>query len=137
MRIFNFALACCILISCGEEVIEKPADLIPPAEMADILYDVALINAAKSTNPRILEENNIEVMSFIYRKHGIDSTRFVNSDIYYASKPMEYEAIYRQVEDRLERDKEHMENERNRVTDSIRIEAEKRREAEAKKQSPE
>ncbi len=137
MRFLMVSIACCILISCGEEVINKPENLIPPSKMAEILYDVALINAAKSTNPRILKENNIEVMSFIYRKYAIDSARFIDSDIYYASKPLEYEAIYREVEARLEGNKEDMEEERDRVSDSIRIEAEKQRETAVENQSPE
>ncbi len=114
---------------------QKPADLIPGDKMAEILYDLAIVNAAKSTNPNILEEHDIEIMAYVYEKHGIDSVRFVNSDIYYASKPDEYEAIYKKVEARLEREKEALEEERRRVSDSIRIAAEKRREAEAAKDS--
>lgn len=124
-----------ILISCSEEVIKKPEDLIPPEKMTRILYDLAILDAAKNTNPSTLESYNIEVMDYVYKRHGIDSTRFINSDIYYASRPLEYEAIYKRVEFLLEQEKDSLENERKRVSDSIRIEAEKRREEEAMKKS--
>ena len=133
MRIFVGIFLFTCLYSCSEEAIKKPENLIPREKMSQILYDLALFNSAKSTNPGILEENNIEAMSYLYKKHGIDSAQFVNSDIYYASRPVEYEAIYKKVEQRLEREKDILEEERKRVSDSVRIEAEKRREAEAEK----
>lgn len=117
--------------SCEEEVMQKPENLIPGNTMSEILYDLALINAAKSTNPAILQENHIELMEYIYDKYGIDSAQFVNSDTYYASKPNVYETIYERVKTRLEREKEAFEEERKRVSDSIRIEAEERRKAAA------
>lgn len=124
-----------MLLSCAEEAIKKPENLIPREKMSLILYDLALVNSAKSTNPAILRDHNIETMPYIYEKYGIDSVQFVNSDIYYASRPAEYETIYRVVEQRLEKEKEEMEEERRRVSDSVRIEAEKRREAQLKKDS--
>ena len=123
------------LSSCAEEVIQKPKDLISPVKMEQILYDLSLLQAGKNTNPGVLEENGIETMPFLYRKYGIDSAQFVNSDIYYASRPLEYEAMYSRVEARLEQEKETLEEERTRVSDSIRKVAEQRREQQAKKDS--
>lgn len=135
MRLFFGILIFTSLLSCVEEAIKKPENLIPREKMSLILYDLALVNSAKSTNPAILREHNIEIMPYIYEKYGIDSAQFVNSDIYYASRPAEYETIYRVVEQRLQKEKEEMEEERRRVSDSVRIEAEKRREAQQKKDS--
>jgi hypothetical protein len=90
MSRFYVLLLFLVLASCGEKVIEAPNDLIEKGKMADILYDLALINAAKSTNPGILEEGGIEPMEFLYKKYGVDSVQFVKSDIYYASIPLEY-----------------------------------------------
>lgn len=123
------------LSSCAEEVIQKPKDLIAPKKMEEILYDLALLQAGKNTNPGVLEEHGIETMPFLYKKHGIDSAQFVNSDIYYASRPLEYEAMYSRVEERLQREKEALEEERTRVSDSIRKVAEKRRAQQAEKDS--
>jgi hypothetical protein len=59
----------------------------------------------------------------------------MNSDIYYASRPADYESIYRIVEARLNVQKDSMEEERRKLSDSIRLEAEKRRLAEGEKDS--
>ena len=109
-----------ILVSCGEKVIEKPNNLIPKEKMVDMLYDIALINAAKGTNPNILEEYDIEPTSYLFKKHGVDSLQFVSSDLYYASIPVEYEEIYEKVSSRLEHDKKAIEEERKRKSDSTR-----------------
>jgi len=70
--------------------------------MIDILNDVAILNAAQTTNGSKLEANGIESMKFIFKKHNIDSAQFVLSDRYYASRPVEYESIYSKVAQRLE-----------------------------------
>jgi hypothetical protein len=120
MKILLGLLVCSILLACGEEVVEKPQNLIPTNTMASILYDLAIIQAAKSTNPRILEENNIDPMPYLYEKYGVDSLQFVQSDMYYASKPLQYEALYKKVESRLESEKDAVETARKHKNDSTR-----------------
>ena len=83
-----------------------PEDLISKEKMADILYDIALINSIDNSHPQVLESKNIKVMDFVFKKYGIDSTQFVQSDRYYASVPVLYEEIYAAVEDRLERQRD-------------------------------
>ena len=109
-----------ISVSCGEKVIEKPENLIPKEKMVEMLYDLALINAAKGTNPKILEEHNVEPTAFLFEKHEVDSLQFVRSDVYYASIPIEYEAIYEKVVSRLEDNKKAIEAQRKRKNDSTR-----------------
>ena len=108
-----------VLLSCGEKVIEAPDDLISKEKMVEMLYELSLINAAKGTNPKILEENNIEPTQFLFEKHGVDSLQFVKSDIYYASIPAEYQSIYESVSAKLEKNKDEIEEERKRKNDSI------------------
>jgi hypothetical protein len=130
MRIASAILMLLLLLSCAEEVIQKPDNLIPTKKMTHILYDIAIINAAKNTNPWILKENNVETMDYIYGKYGIDSSQFVLSDTYYASRPLEYEAIYKKVDARLAKERDSLEERRRMESDSIRIKAEARRKAE-------
>jgi hypothetical protein len=130
MRIAPAILMLLLLLSCAEEVIQKPDNLIPTKKMTHILYDIAIINAAKNTNPWILKENNVETMDYIYGKYGIDSSQFVLSDTYYASRPLEYEAIYKKVDARLAKERDSLEERRRMESDSIRIKAEARRKAE-------
>ena len=116
------------LFACSEEVIEKPENLIPKDQMVEILYDLAIINSAKKSNPSYLTERGIEAMPFIYRRYDIDSLQFVQSDIYYASRPSEYEEIYSILEARLEKEKSEYDKYKTRVSDSIRKVAEEQRE---------
>ncbi|MBT8185870.1 MAG: DUF4296 domain-containing protein [Eudoraea sp.] len=122
-----------VLVSCGEKVIEAPEDLIPKEKMVDILYDLSMINAAKATNPKILEQNDIEPTKFLFDKHRVDSLQFVQSDIYYASIPAEYQSIYTAVADRLEKDKKDIEEERKRKNDSTRQLSQKNAKGKAEK----
>ena len=116
------------LFACDEKVIEKPEDLISKDQMVDILYELAIISAAKKTNPTYLVDREFDAMSYIYDKYGIDSVQFVKSDVYYASIPAEYEAIYQRIEVRLEEEKSVYDLEKTRVSDSIRQAGERQRE---------
>ncbi len=114
------------LLSCNETLLEKPDNLIPEDKMVQVLEDLAIVNAAKSTNIAVLHENDIEPMAYIFEKHGIDSLQFVESDRYYASLPPEYEKIYKKVESNLEKEVAIVE-EAKRVNDSLsRMELENR-----------
>lgn len=94
--------------------------------MTDILYDLAVLRAAKSTNKSILRTHDIETMRFIYNKHGIDSAQLASSDLYYASLPLKYQAIYENVEARLEMQAKILEKARKEKTDSLRNVTKKR-----------
>ena len=109
-----------LFFSCDQKVIKKPENLIPKDQMVEIFYDLAIINAAKKVNSRKLEDRDIETMDYLYARYNIDSLQFVESDLYYASIPSEYEALYKAVETRLEMEKSVFDLERNTKNDSIR-----------------
>lgn len=96
---------------------EKPDNLISKDEMISLLYDLAVLNAAKSTDANILRDNHIETMEYLYNKYSIDSIQFVRSDAYYASMPEEYEAIYKGVESKLQKEKKKIE----KANDSLNL----------------
>ena len=102
------------MVSCGEKIMEQPEDLIEKDKMIQILYDFAVINAAKSTNSIVLEDYFESPTSFIFKKYGVDSLQFVQSDRYYASQPLLYEGIYEEVASKLEEDKDRMEEARKK-----------------------
>ena len=91
-----------LLFSCAEELIQKPENLIPQEKMVLIFKEMAIVNAAKGTNIGKLKDNGIEPTTYIFEKFEIDSAQFVDSDRYYASKPLLYETMYKDVESRLE-----------------------------------
>ena len=99
-RIF-IMIACLFGLACGNKLLEAPENLIPKEQMADILYDMALLHAIDNSHPQVIKANDLKIMEFIYKKHQIDSAQFVQSDRYYASVPGEYRDIYEEVEARL------------------------------------
>ncbi len=115
--LFFFGL---MLLSCSEKVVEKPENLIPKEKMVAILHDLAILNSARTSFKIDLEKTGIEVMPFIYKKHQIDSAQFSQSDLYYASVPLEYQSIYEQVESILEQRKDTLEGFTKKRNDSIR-----------------
>ena len=126
MRKFVWAFVVLWCSACAEKVVEKPENLLSEEQMTDILYDLAVLQAAKSTNKAILKTNDIDAMRFIYNKHGIDSAQLASSDLYYASLPLTYQAIYENVEARLEMQAKILEKARKKKTDSLRNVTKKR-----------
>jgi hypothetical protein len=81
---------------------EKPDDLISEEEMVNILTDVYIANAARSVNNRALRERGLKLDSAIYRKYNIDSVQFAKSNAWYTSSLNTYNAIFKQVQQKLE-----------------------------------
>ncbi|RUA10373.1 MAG: DUF4296 domain-containing protein [Flavobacteriia bacterium] len=109
-----------LIAACAEEVVKKPENLIPKEKMADILHDLAILNAAKSNVSNKFDESGIDIMEFLYHKYDIDSAQFSQSDLYYASVPLEYQSIYEKVEAKLEERTKIMEERSMQKNDSIR-----------------
>ena len=98
--VFVLFLGCCG--SCAEKVIEEPKGLIDPNTMTDILYDLAIVNALQASSPGTLSQWDLEIMEIIYARYDIDSTRFADSDAYYASLPVQYKSMYDSVQKRID-----------------------------------
>ncbi len=128
MKIVLVVLLATAFFGCSEKVIEPPENLIPVDQMTEIYYDLAIINAAKKINRGHLDNYNFETMPYIYNKYGIDSIQFVRSDIYYASIPLKYEAMYKTIEERLEEEKSVFDASKERQSDSLRKVANEQRE---------
>jgi len=107
-------------VSCAEEIIEKPVNLIPQEQMTNIIYDMAVLNAANEINAQILSEHIKNPSEFIFKKYGIDSIQYVKSDLYYASVPEAYDKIYNSVKLRLEQEKSAIDEKRKQAADSAR-----------------
>jgi hypothetical protein len=90
------------LISCNSKYIEKPENLIQEDQMIDIIYDLSILEAIKSSNPVLLENNNIDPYTYIYKKYNIDSLQFAQSNAYYASNLKKYRKMYSEVEQKIQ-----------------------------------
>ena len=109
-----------LMMGCAEEVVKKPENLIPKEKMADILNDLAILNASTSAASNKFEDSGINIMEFLYKKYGIDSVQFSQSDLYYASVPLEYQSIYENIDAKLEERTKIMEERSMKKNDSIR-----------------
>lgn len=118
-----------LFLSCGEKVVEEPENLIPKEKMESILYDLAILNSTKSAFSSVFDDTGIDIMEFLYDKYDIDSIQFSESDLYYASVPLEYQSIYESVDARIDRRKKAMEDATKNRNDSIREAQTKRRDS--------
>lgn len=83
--------------------VKKPVHFIEKEKMVDILYDMAIVSAAKGVNRRLMERNGVMPDQYIYEKHKIDSVIFLENNAYYAHNITSYEAMYDLVRLRIEK----------------------------------
>lgn len=93
-----------LFLSCSSDV-QKPDNLIPEDAMVEIFYDLAIMDAIKSHNPLSLETYGVQPDNYIYKKYGVDSLQFANSNKYYAADIKKYKSMYVKVNDRLKSEK--------------------------------
>ena len=77
--------------------------------MINILYDINVLQAANIYSPNALNENDVKVTEYIYKKYAIDSVTYHQNHKYYASNPKEYKKMFNEVIKRLESEKEQLE----------------------------
>lgn len=93
------------LASCtSNTILEKPKDLIPKDTMVLLLTDLFIAKSA-FIEKNTLNERKVNYIPLIYNKYKIDSSRFSTSNFYYTSKLEEYELIYKEVKEGLEKKK--------------------------------
>tara|TARA_B100001996_G_C18668101_1_gene595607 strand:+ start:1739 stop:2086 length:348 start_codon:yes stop_codon:yes gene_type:complete len=106
-KIFLISL---MVFSCNNEIkIDKPKDLIDQEMMSKILYDITIMNSIKGSGYLMKGVDSIFSREYIYTKYGIDSTIFINSQIYYSKTPKKMMSIFLRVDQRLERSKDSIE----------------------------
>ena len=96
------------VLSCSKNTAPKPEHLLEKEEMVNILYDIALLQSIKSFQPTVLDTNNVNAHTYIYKKYKIDSLTLVQNHTYYASDIEGYERIENEVSDRLKKNKEEL-----------------------------
>lgn len=104
-----FFILISLILSCKEEVVKKPENLIEKEVMVNVMYDLALLEAIKYQSPNALQAHKINPDEYIYKKYKIDSAQFVKSNMYYASDYKEYKKMYDQINSRLEKNKSLLE----------------------------
>lgn len=86
--------------------------------MGMLLKDLFLANAARNIKNRNFQRK-VNYHPLVYKKYGIDSTRFENSNFYYISQIDEYEDVLAKIILEIE-EKQKVLTKRKKVRDSIR-----------------
>jgi len=110
MRKTLWSLILFSLLACNENPVSTPDNLLGEDVMVDILYDIALLQAADGYVPEKLASNNIKTNSFIYEKYKIDSLTYYQNHKYYAADVKLYKKMYKKVIDRIEQKIKNLEN---------------------------
>lgn len=105
-KYFLFLVVFSFLASCQSDTVEKPDNLIPEDKMADIIYDLSILQAMRNSNQSVLDSNSLNPNTYIYKKYKIDSLQFAKSNQYYATKSIKkYDQLYQSVNDRIVKNK--------------------------------
>ncbi|NGY36395.1 DUF4296 domain-containing protein [Flavobacterium sp. XN-5] len=89
-------------MSCKEEVVHKPDNLIERDMMIDVMYDLSIFDAIKYQNPASIDTFKINPSQYIFKKYKIDSLQFAQSNTYYASNYIDYKEMYDELIQRIE-----------------------------------
>jgi hypothetical protein len=82
---------------------DKPENLISKEKMVSILIDSKLLTTGNSMTKRIMKDSSVDMSTYIFKKHNIDSLQFALSNSYYAFHIEDYEEIFTMAIDSLER----------------------------------
>jgi hypothetical protein len=98
-----FLIFCTIsLLSCSNNPVPKPDRLLEKDEMTNILFDLAVLQAADGVLSYKLTQNNININTYIYKKYAIDSVTYYQNQRYYAADIVQYKKMHQEVTDRLD-----------------------------------
>ena len=101
-KVLSFLVILILIVSCKEEIVEKPDNLIEKNKMVDIMYDLAILEGIKYQNITSLADYNMNSSQYIYKKYKIDSLQFVQSNVYYASNYEEYKEFFDEIVKRID-----------------------------------
>ncbi len=101
-QIIVFILVTLSIIGCQDvKNPEKPKNLITKDKMVAILTETYLVNAARSVDNKSMVTKGINLDSLVYKKFGVDSLQFVESNDFYAADVNVYREIFQDIETKL------------------------------------
>ena len=108
-------LALLMLSSCAQVEEVPPENLIGEEKMADLILELAVLDAAKGFVPKDQKERiELDADSF-YMFHEIDSAQFTSSNAYYAKHPKAYLRIVSMAKTKLEIFNKNIEDNENEM----------------------
>lgn len=90
-----------VLLSCDQKN-EKPEGLLDHDQMVDLIYDVHLVEGARSGVTIMGDSMSLETYyRTVMIKHNMDSVSYKNNMEYYSSRPDEMKVIFDEVIEKL------------------------------------
>lgn len=122
-------LALLMLSSCTQVEEVPPENLIGEEKMADLIFELAVLDAAKGFVPKDQKGRIVLDADSFYQFHEIDSAQFTSSNTYYAKQPKAYLRIVSMAKSKLEEFEKNMEDGENEMLniDSIDIKPKQRK----------
>ena len=94
-----------VLSACGKKI---PDDIIQPDAMQDLLYDYHLASTMSSSLPYTESYQKDAYFDYVFQKHHVTEAEFDSSMIWYTRHAEELATIYRNLQERLEREEKQM-----------------------------
>lgn len=88
--------------ACSDNPVKKPKIVLDEETMENILFDVAILQAAKANSPEVLTNNNIDSKDFIYKKYKINSATYHQNNRYYAGNVRKHKHMHKRILERIE-----------------------------------
>lgn len=88
--------------SCGKQI---PSEVIPPAQMENILYDYHLSLGISSQLNTTEEYKKQAYKNYIFKKHHITEAQFDSSMVWYTRNSYELSNIYQKLDKRFNKEK--------------------------------
>lgn len=106
------------LVSCSNNPVPKPDNLLDEEVMRDIIFDLSILQATDGAMPYKWDQNNIEMNQYIFQKYNIDSLTYYQNQKYYAADTKKYIKICKEVIERLENEKNKIVNQTSKEGNS-------------------
>jgi Domain of unknown function (DUF4296) len=90
-------------ISCNNNPVKEPKNLIDEDQMEDVLFDYYVMQAGVTNATGEMHEMEITPLKFIQKKHKIDSVTFMQNYKYYAGDINNYKHLNKRILARLEK----------------------------------
>ena len=118
-----------LLSSCTQVEEVPPENLIGEEKMADLIFELAVLDAAKGFVSKDQKGRIVLDADSFYQFHEIDSAQFTSSNAYYAKQPKAYLRIVSMAKAKLKEFEKNMEEVDNEMLniDSIFIKPKQRK----------
>lgn len=99
-HLFSIFILLFIVACTSNTIYKEPDDLIPEDMMVDLIVDIQLASAAKSSKNKN-GKYGVDYMPLVYEKYKIDSAQFARSSFYYATDIDVETKLLRKVEAKI------------------------------------